>query len=172
MSARPPRARDERGGRMGDETVPGRDTLGAVMDEVAEVFRFDHASRPQDRVRAYLARHQVCRGFGDTAVQCAAADMVRRAYACGLADAGSRPAAPGEVAETVSDPAWYTSGPVETIEKVESVVDGLPAVPAFLLGQVVRYVDRAGMKDEAATDLGKADNYATRLVTGEWRKDG
>lgn len=167
---------------MSEETEAAPDTLGAVLDEVAEMFRFETASRPQDRAHAYLARHRVCRGFDDTAMQCAAADMVRRAYACGMADAAGdgaapgsgravlAPAEPGGAVETVSDPAWYTSGPVETIDKVEAVVDGLPAVPAFLLGQVVRYVDRAGMKDEAATDLGKANNYATRLVTGEWRK--
>lgn len=71
--------------------------------------------------------------------------------------------------ETVNSPSWYTAGAVETIDKVEAVVAGLPGVPAFLLGQVVRYVDRAGMKDEAAVDLGKANNYAHRLVRGKWR---
>lgn len=74
-----------------------------------------------------------------------------------------------EPTETVDSPAWYTSGGVETIEKVEAVVEGLPAREAYLLGQVVRYVDRAGMKDEAAIDLGKANNYAHRLVRGKWR---
>lgn len=71
--------------------------------------------------------------------------------------------------DPVNSPAWYTSGGVETIDKVETVVAGLPSVPAFLLGQVVRYVDRAGRKDEAAIDLGKANNYAHRLVRGKWR---
>lgn len=74
-----------------------------------------------------------------------------------------------EPTETVDSPAWYTSGGVETIEKVEAVVEGLPAREAYLLGQVVRYVDRAGRKDEAAIDLGKANNYAHRLVSGKWR---
>ena len=73
--------------------------------------------------------------------------------------------------ETVHDPDWYTSGDVETIDKIEAVIDGLPAREAFLLGQVIRYVDRAGEKDDPATDLGKANNYAHRLVTGEWRGD-
>ena len=159
------------------------DTLGAVLDEVTEVFRFVRDERPQERAHAYLERHMVTRGFSDTAMQCAAADMVRRAYACGMRDADRGPRAAdksacppqspdsgGQVAETVDDPAWYTRGPVETIDKVEAVVDGLPAREAFLLGQVVRYVDRAGMKDEAATDLGKANNYAHRLVGGKWRK--
>lgn len=177
------------------------DSLGAVLDEVAEVFRFETDSRPQDRAHVYLRRHAVCHGFDDTAMQCAATDMVRRAYACGMADAGGafehadgnesaengpsctetgRLGAESGIevaespircapAETVDDPAWYTFGAVETIDKVEAVVDGLPAVPAFLLGQVVRYVDRAGRKDDAEVDLGKANNYAHRLVGGKWR---
>ena len=189
---------------MGEEIGAAPDTLGAVLDEVEEVFRFDPESRPQDRAHAYLRRHAVCRGFDDTAMQCAVADMVRRAYACGMADAegafdhaddneaaengpsraeterlgaesgieGAESPSRREPTETVDDPGWYTRGPVETIDKVEAVVDGLPAREAFLLGQVVRYVDRAGMKDEAVTDLGKANNYATRLVTGEWRRHG
>ena len=71
--------------------------------------------------------------------------------------------------ETVDSPGWYVGHGVETIDKVEAVVDGLPAREAFLLGQVVRYVDRAGRKDEADIDLGKANNYAHRLVGGKWR---
>lgn len=76
-----------------------------------------------------------------------------------------------DAAETVRDPGWYTSGAVETIAKIEAVIDGLPAREAFLLGQVIRYVDRAGEKDDPAVDLGKANNYAWRLVTGDWRGD-
>lgn len=71
--------------------------------------------------------------------------------------------------ETVHDPDWYTSGCVETIDKIEAVIDGLPAREAFLLGQVIRYADRAGLKDEPEVDLGKANNYAHRLVTKRWR---
>lgn len=74
--------------------------------------------------------------------------------------------------ETVRDPSWYTSGAVETIAKIEAVIDGLPAREAFLPGQVIRYVDRAREKDYPALDLGKANNYAWRLVTGDWRADG
>ena len=74
--------------------------------------------------------------------------------------------------ETVHDPGWYTSGAVETIAKIEAVIDGLPAREAFLLGQILRYADRAGEKDDPAIDLGKANNYAHRLITGDWRCDG
>lgn len=74
-----------------------------------------------------------------------------------------------EPIETVDSPEWYTSGGVETIDKIEAVVDGLLARGAYLLGQIVRYVDRAGRKDPAQIDLGKANNYAHRLVGGKWR---
>lgn len=74
--------------------------------------------------------------------------------------------------ETVHDPGWHTFGAVETIAKIEAVIDGLPAREAFLLGQILRYTDRAGEKDDPAIDLGKANNYAFRLVTGDWRSDG
>lgn len=77
-----------------------------------------------------------------------------------------------DAAETVRDPDWYTSGAVETIDKIEAVIDGLPAREAFLLGQVIRYVDRAGEKDDPAIDLGKANNYAHRLVFKHWRLHG
>lgn len=75
------------------------------------------------------------------------------------------------VTEVVDSPSWYTSGDVETIVKIERVVDGLPAVQAYALGQVLRYFDRAGKKDATDTDLGKANNYAHRLVYGEWRDE-
>lgn len=74
-----------------------------------------------------------------------------------------------DATEVVDSPSWYTSGGVETIYKIERVVDGLPAVQAYALGQVLRYFDRAGKKDATETDLGKANNYAHRLVYGEWR---
>ena len=69
----------------------------------------------------------------------------------------------------VDSPSHYTSGEVETIEKIEAVTEGLNARAAYLLGNVIKYVDRAGKKGDAAEDLAKANNYAHRLCTGEWR---
>ena len=69
----------------------------------------------------------------------------------------------------VDSPSHYTSGTVETIEKIEAVTKGLNARAAYLLGNIIKYVDRAGKKGDAAEDLAKANNYAHRLVTGEWR---
>ena len=68
-------------------------------------------------------------------------------------------------------PAHYTASPVETIDKVNAVVTGLPAEQAWLLGNVVKYVDRAGRKLDAADDLSKAHDYAHRLVFGEWDQE-
>lgn len=68
---------------------------------------------------------------------------------------------------SVHSPSHYTGG-VETIRKIELVTAGLPAWEAYNLGQVIRYCDRAGLKGSAATDLGKARNYAHRLCYGCW----
>lgn len=65
-----------------------KDTLDYVMADVHEVFRYDRDVRPQDRAHAYLANNRVKRGYDDTAMECAVADMVRRAYALGAGDEG------------------------------------------------------------------------------------
>lgn len=72
--------------------------------------------------------------------------------------------------EQVKSPAHYTAGNMETIEKIERVIEGLPADKAYRLGQVLRYFDRCERKHEdPEMDLAKANNYAHRLCTGEWR---
>ena len=68
----------------------------------------------------------------------------------------------------INHPYHYASHGVETIDKIEAVVAGLPARAAVLLGNVIKYVDRAGYKDDAAKDLAKANAYAHRLVYGRW----
>lgn len=68
----------------------------------------------------------------------------------------------------INHPYHYASHEVETIDKIEAVVAGLPARAAVLLGNVIKYVDRAGYKDDAAKDLAKANAYAHRLVYGCW----
>lgn len=72
------------------------------------------------------------------------------------------------VGEKVDDPEWY-AGEVEPIDIIERVVDGLPPDKAYSLGQVLRYCLRAGKKDDVDVELGKANNYAHRLVYGHWR---
>lgn len=82
-----------------------------------------------------------------------------------------RPAMHGtylNVGEKVDDPEWY-AGEVEPIDIIERVVEGLPPDKAYSLGQVLRYCLRAGRKDDIDVELGKANNYAHRLVFGHWR---
>ena len=66
--------------------------------------------------------------------------------------------------DTVNHPEHYPDGSIEWIEKV---IDGLDAKSAYLLGNVLKYVIRAGKKND--DDLDKANNYAHRLCTGRWR---
>lgn len=74
------------------------------------------------------------------------------------------------MSEQVLSPTHYTSGSLETIDKILFVIDGLPAEEAYLLGQIIRYVDRCeGKHAEPMQDLAKANNYAHRLVYGHWR---
>lgn len=61
------------------------------------------------------------------------------------------------------------AGEVEPIDIIERVVEGLPPDKAYSLGQVLRYCLRAGKKDDIDVELGKANNYAHRLVFGHWR---
>lgn len=70
--------------------------------------------------------------------------------------------------EKVDDPEWY-AGEVEPIDIIERVVEGLPPDKAYSLGQVLRYCLRAGRKDDIDVELGKANNYAHRLIYGHWR---
>lgn len=72
------------------------------------------------------------------------------------------------VGEKVDDPERY-AGEVEPIDIIERVVEGLPPDKAYSLGQVLRYCLRAGRKDDIDVELGKANNYAHRLVFGHWR---
>lgn len=71
----------------------------------------------------------------------------------------------------INRPSHYCSHGLETINKIEAVIDGLPAKEAYLLSNIIKYVDRAGFKDDAAQDLAKANAYAHRLVYGEWDRD-
>lgn len=73
--------------------------------------------------------------------------------------------------DAVNKPLHYCSGKIETIDKIEAVIDGLPAKKAASLANVLKYFDRAGLKDDTKQDLDKANNYAHRLVHGKWRNE-
>lgn len=69
----------------------------------------------------------------------------------------------------VDSPRHYCSGKLETIEKIKMVLEGIEGEAAYNLGNILKYFDRAGLKDDSAQDLSKANNYAHRLTTGKWR---
>ena len=71
--------------------------------------------------------------------------------------------------DMVNSPNHYCSGKLETIEKIKIVLDGIEGEAAYDLGNILKYFDRAGLKDDEIQDLYKANNYAHRLVTGKWR---
>ena len=73
--------------------------------------------------------------------------------------------------DSVYQPDHYANKPTETIDVIEYVVDGLDARSAYLLGNIIKYVDRRDEKGSCEENLRKANNYAHRLVTGKWRKD-
>lgn len=68
----------------------------------------------------------------------------------------------------INRPSHYCSHGIETIDKIEAVIDGLPAKEAYLLSNILKYFDRAGLKDDAEQDLKKGNAYACRLVYGQW----
>lgn len=74
--------------------------------------------------------------------------------------------------DNVDKPYHYASHGLETIEKIEAIIDGLPARKAAMLANIIKYSDRAGLKNSAEEDLAKANNYAHRLVFGHWRGEG
>lgn len=76
------------------------------------------------------------------------------------------------MSEQVYSPNHYTAGNIETIAKIDAVIEGLPAKEAYRLGQILRYFDRCEDKhDDPTQDLQKANNYAHKLVFGAWKDE-
>lgn len=61
-------------------------------------------------------------------------------------------------ADAVNSPAHYTDGGIETIDYIEAKSLN------YHLGNVVKYVSRAGKKDAMLVDLEKAQWYLTREI--------
>ena len=71
--------------------------------------------------------------------------------------------------DPVNHPSHYTDGGIETIDFIEA--KHLP----YHLGNVVKYVSRAGKKDDVLQDLKKAEWYLKRyidLLEAKLKKDG
>ncbi len=65
--------------------------------------------------------------------------------------------------DPVNHPAHYTYGGIETMDYIDSLGMGV----AFCLGNVIKYVSRAGHKDSTAVteDLRKAQWYLNRAIS-------
>lgn len=66
--------------------------------------------------------------------------------------------------DPVNRPAHYTDGKIEVIDYIEDKELG------FHLGNVVKYVSRAGKKDDKIQDLLKAKWYLERYIEKERKK--
>lgn len=62
------------------------ESLSQIMDDVDEVFCYQPDRTYQDRSHEYLERHQVPRGYNDTACQRTVQDLCMRAFAAGRMD--------------------------------------------------------------------------------------
>ncbi|WP_165170637.1 DUF3310 domain-containing protein [Adlercreutzia sp. ZJ242] len=71
-----------------------------------------------------------------------------------------------EEPDDVFHPSHYPEG---TMDRIEKIVEGLPAREAANLYALLKYAIRAGGKGSVDKDIAKANNYAHRLVYGEWR---
>lgn len=68
--------------------------------------------------------------------------------------------------DEVNQPAHYTSGGIETIDFIEAKQLG------YNLGNVVKYISRAGKKGSRLQDLQKAQWYLAREIKNEVDKNG
>jgi len=66
--------------------------------------------------------------------------------------------------DMVNHPSHYTRGKVETIDGLESAVEGLQGKEAGLTWQVIRYMWRWKFKNNPLEDLKKAEFYLKRLI--------
>lgn len=64
---------------------------------------------------------------------------------------------------------YYKDGQVECEDIIAYVTHGIDGEQAFCLGNLIKYVYRAGRKTEDPwEDIGKARDYAHRLLKGRW----
>lgn len=159
--------------------------MDQLKGDVQACFEFAEGQSIQSRCHEYLSSRRVPRHSDrrtDSATWCVVEDMVERAYCagrsegrrCALEERRAAPAAePAPEGDAVLHPPHYereeAARGVSTAEIVEGVIEGLPAKDAWRLASVLKYALRAGYKGPAAEDVAKANNFAHRLVTGEWK---
>lgn len=80
-----------------------------------------------------------------------------------------------ETNESVSGKERYERGKIGTITYIEQMAETwterkISPAKIHCLCEVLRYLGRLGAKDDVDTELGKAENYLHRALTGEWLK--
>ena len=79
-------------------------------------------------------------------------------------DAADKPATP-PASDPVNHPSHYTTGGIECIDALESMMRGYTnTVQGSLAWQVVKYIWRAPLKGNMTQDLDKAKFYLCRLI--------
>ena len=69
------------------------------------------------------------------------------------------------MSDPIDHPSHYTHSRIEPIDFIESLFASHPlARYSFHLGATIKYVSRAGMKDDSLQDLRKAQWYLSRVI--------
>lgn len=66
--------------------------------------------------------------------------------------------------DNVNHPPHYNSGAVEVIDYILQVAADYPGEEAALVGNVIKYVSRAPLKNNKLQDLKKAQWYLNKLI--------
>jgi hypothetical protein len=69
-----------------------------------------------------------------------------------------------DVSDPVNSPSHYTDGGIETIDYLKAKLTQ-DEFAGYLRGNILKYVSRAGKKDDVAQDLKKAQWYLNKLIT-------
>ena len=70
------------------------------------------------------------------------------------------------MSDMVNSPDHYTSGGIETIDFIEAKLTGY-GFRAYLRGNIIKYISRAGSKGDRLEDLEKAQWYLNKLIERE-----
>lgn len=66
--------------------------------------------------------------------------------------------------DNVNSPPHYKKGRFETIDKIEDTIQHYPPVIALLIGNAIKYLDRAPHKGNLVEDLKKGQWYLNRAI--------
>ena len=157
--------------------VPGvndltrRGQADQITQEAAEAFSAAEKGDELQYIIELLDCMQACetalREFDEGTVNTARLKVIGKNQVRGYYEDGALEDTVGY--DEVEHPAHYTQDEIEVIQIIDEVVAGLNGFDGYCLGNVLKYALRAGKKDDPKTDLEKANNYAHKLVYGQWR---